>query len=229
VAVEGEVSDMELAAVLLARALAWVEPADLNSKGSLFYPDLAKAIVARYNFQGFPQKVEDFDEAKGVTFTAGHFGGVTISQFVIYTYGLLFDTQTSTDESKRLLEDALIWATKEFGLTYKPSTIRRWQYASHVTFYSKFSLTSVSPAFQRLADSVSKNVALTTGENLKYELTNSAVDYDQLSRKHPLGPFSIQRRDNTPFSENKYFSNAPLPTDIHIKILEQFESDLSSR
>jgi len=75
----------------------------------------------------------------------------------------------------------------------------------------------------------SKGVADTMGENLKYDLSILSIDYDQLTRKHPLGRFSIQRRDNTPFSENKYFSDAPLPTDVHLRLLEQFERDLSGK
>jgi len=37
------------------------------------------------------------------------------------------------------------------------------------------------------------------------------MDYEQLTRKHALGPFTIQRRENTRFSENKYFSAASRP------------------
>lgn len=220
---------MEVAAVLLARVAAWVEPIDLNPKAVVFYPDLVKAIVARYDFQQFPQKIEDFDESKGVTFTEGRLGKSVIERLTFYTYGIVLDTRASTHESKRLLEEGLQWGSKELGLVYKPSMIRRWEYSSQLTFYSNVQFTGIHLALQRLADSVSKSVAEVTGENLKYELTNLVVDYDQLKRKHPLGRFSIQRRENTPFSENKYFSDAPLPTDVHIKLLEQFEADLSSK
>lgn len=217
---------MELLSVLLARAMAWVEPTELNPRASAFYPDLVKAIVARYNFQKFPQTLEEFDESKGVTFIEGKFGNSVIEQLVIYTYGIVLDTRSSTQESRRILEEAMQWGSKELGLVYKPSMIRRWQYTSNVTFRSDIPLTSVQLAFQRLADGVTKGVAETMNENLKYELVTFTIDYDQLTRKHPLGRFSIQRRDNTPFSENKYFSDAPLPTDLHIKLLEQFERDV---
>jgi hypothetical protein len=218
---------MELAAIHLARAMAFMEPIDLNPRGKVFYPDLVKALVARYNFQKFPQKPEEFDETKGVIFSTGKFGETVIEQLVIYTYGILVDTRISTQESKRLLEEAIQWASKEIGLTYKP--VQRWQYASQITFHSKVDLTSVHPAMQRLADSVTKNVTEIIKENLKYELTVLSVDFDQLERKHPVGRFSIQRRDNIPFSENKYFSDAPLPTDVHMKLLEQFEAGLPGR
>jgi hypothetical protein len=220
---------MEGETILLARALAWVEPTELNPTGKVFYPDLVKALVSRYGFQKFPQALEDFDEGKGVTFGAGKLGKNTIEQVVIYTYGIVLDTRESTHESKRLLEEALDWGVKELGLTYNPSMIKRWQYTSQVIFRSKVDLTAASPATARLAQAVTEIVGQLTGESLKYEQTVLVVDYDQLSRKHPLGRFSIQRRDNTPFSENKYFSDAPLPTDVHLKLLQQFEADLSRK
>jgi len=219
---------MELLSVLLARALAWVEPVEMNPRAGVFYPDLAQAIVARYNFQKFPQTLEDFDEAKGVTFTAGRIDNSVIEQVILYTYGIVLDTRSSTQESRRLLEEAMQWGSKELGLVYKPSMIKRWQYASQVTFRSDVPLIGLDSAFQRLAGSLTKAVTENMGESLDYQPTFLTLDHDLLLRKHPLGRFSIQRRDNTPFSENKYFSDAPLPTDIHIALLEQFEADVRS-
>jgi hypothetical protein len=208
--------------------MAWVESNDLNPNGKVFYPDLVRALVARYNFRKYPEKVEDFDETKGVTFAGGKFGDKVIEQVVVYAYGIVLDTRLSTVESKTLLEDALEWACKEIGLIYTPSMIRKWQYSSQITFRSKASLMGSNVAYRNLADGISKAVAGTVGESLRYEVTNFNLDYDQLTRKHPLGNFSIQRRNNTPFSENKYYSDAPLPTETHIKLLEQFELDLTT-
>ena len=220
---------MDLASILLARALAWVEPSDLNPGGAVFYPDLAKALVARYGFQKFPEKLEDFDESKGVTFGVGRLGDTVIDQLVIYTYGIMLDTRISTQESKRLLEEAFEWGHKEHGLAYKPGMVKRWQYASQVTFRSTAPMTGANSAVGKLAAAVAKSVVDVMGEHLTYDLTFLTIDYDQLTRKHPLGRFSIQRRDNTPFSENKYFSDAPLPTDVHLRLLERFEKDLDGK
>ena len=220
---------MELASIVLARAMAWVEPIDFNPRGALFYPDLTRALVSRYKFQKFPEKLEDFDESKGVIFGAGRLGDIVIEQLVLYAYGIMLDTRISTQESKRLLVEAFEWGRNELGFAYRPDMVKRWQYASQVTFRSTAPMTGASSAVGKLAAGVAKGVADVMGENLKYDLSILSVDYDQLTRKHPLGRFSIQRRDNTPFSENKYFSDAPLPTDIHIRLLEQFEKDLSGR
>lgn len=219
---------MELASVVLARAMAWVEPLDLNPRGAAFYPDLTKALVSRYQFQKFPQKLEEFDESKGVIFGVGRLGDAVIQQLVIYTYGVLLDTRMSTQESRRLLEEIFDWGRKELGLKYRPDMVKRWQYASQVTFRSTAPMTDAHSAVGKLVAGVAKGVADSTGENLNYDLAILGVDYDQLTRKHPLGRFSIQRRDNTPYSENKYFSDGPLPTDVHVRLLEQFERDLSA-
>lgn len=218
---------MEVAAVHLARAVAMIEPIDLNPGGKAYYPDIASALVRRYNFQKFPQRPEEFDETKGITFAAGKFDRCVIEQVTIYPYGILLDTRVSTNESKRLLEDALQWGQKELGLAKRQVT--RWQYVSQLTFYSKVPITDAGMALQTLSDGVAKGVSQVTGESLHYEVTAIFVDYDQLTRKHPMGRFSIQRRENTPFSENKYFSDAPLATDLHIELLEKFEANLARK
>jgi hypothetical protein len=58
---------MQLAAVLLARVALFVESVDLNPRGEAFYPAVIRGLVDHYHFQSFPQKLEDYDEQKGVT------------------------------------------------------------------------------------------------------------------------------------------------------------------
>src|SRR5438046_4199776 len=107
---------MELAAVLSAVAMGWVETNDLNPRGKVYYPDLVKALVARYNFQKYPEKPEDFDETKGVTFASGRLGDTVIESVNVYTYGIALQTRVSTQESKRLLEEDLQWGCTEVRL-----------------------------------------------------------------------------------------------------------------
>jgi hypothetical protein len=211
---------MELVAVLKAKAGALIEPVELNPFGKVFPPDLAKALVARYNFQTIPQL--GADNSKGLTFGMGHFGNILIEELTLYQFGIMLGTRTSTSESKRLLEDAISWAAKDVGLVLKP--VRRWQYESQLIFESKVPLTKLHPAAQVVADVMGKHALEVVGTELKYEMTAVMWEFDQLERKYSLGRFSIQRRDNTPFSENKYFSDAPLPTDVHLKTLQQFEA-----
>jgi hypothetical protein len=212
---------MELAAILLAKTLAFVESADMNPHGSVFFPDLVKALVARYNFQTIPKTREETEKGKGTTFALGRFGNTVIEELTFFPFGITLSTRVSTTESRRLLDDAFLWGQKEFGLIVKNA---RWQYESQVTFHSKVPLTSMNPAAQIIAEVLARNAKAVTGDELKYELTAVQWEFDQLKRKYSLGRFSIQRRDNTPFSDNKYFSDAPLETEVHLKALEEFEA-----
>ncbi|MGD0793753.1 MAG: hypothetical protein ABR920_18470 [Terriglobales bacterium] len=220
---------MQLASVLLARAVAWVESHDLNPRGKVYYPAITEALVKRYGFAKFPQKPEDYDESKGVAFVYGKDGDSVIEQVLIYTNGVVLETRSSTEDSKRLLERALEWAASEIGLAYTPGMIRRWQYYSQLVFTSPLNLTAAAPAFSNLSESINKTLKTLMGEDLRYEATAVHFNFDLLTRKNPIGSFSIQRRENMPFSDNKYFSEAPLPTGVHIELLEQFEKDLSLR
>jgi len=79
-----------------------------------------------------------------VAFGFGRLGDTVIEQLVIYTYGIGLDTRISTQESRRLLEEAFEWGRKELGLVYRPDMVKRWQYASNVTFRSTVQMTGAS-------------------------------------------------------------------------------------
>jgi hypothetical protein len=218
---------MQLAAVPLARVLAYVETAELNPGGSVFFPELIQKVVERFEFQKYPQTFEETDEDKGVTFIEGRWNGLNVDKFTIFRGALIVDTSTSTADSERILDEALTWATAECGISYKSGMIRRKQYVSDLTFYSDVKLLAVHPALLKLQKAVTDHEEKYLGQRMEYDLTHFGLDFDHSLNPLVTAPFSIQRRGNALFSENKYFSEAALPTDVHIKLLEQFESDLS--
>jgi hypothetical protein len=218
---------MRLAAVPLARVLAHIEVADLNPQGSVFFPELIQKIVERFEFQKFPLRFEDTDENKGVEFLEGRWNGVNVNKLTIFTGALIVDTSASTAHSEAILEEALAWAATNCGINYKPGMIKRKQYVSDITFYSEVRLLAAHIALLNLRKSVTDYAEKYFGQRLEYELTHLGLDFDHTLNPLVAAPFSIQRRGNALFSENKYFSEAALPTDVHIKLLEQFEADLS--
>ncbi|MFY9560750.1 MAG: hypothetical protein WAQ52_10995 [Terriglobales bacterium] len=217
---------MRLAAIVLARVLGYVETAELNPGGSAFFPELIQKIVERFEFQKYPQTFEETNEDKGVEFIEGRWNGVTVDKFTIFRGALIVDTSASTADSERILDEALTWATTECGINYKPGMIRRKQYVSDLTFYSDIGLLAAHPALLKLQKAVTDYEEKYLGQRLEYDLTHFGLDFDHTRNPLIAAPFSIQRRGNALFSENKYFSEAALPTDVHIKLLEQFEADL---
>ena len=218
---------MQLSAVVLARVLLFIESFDLNTRGKAYYPDIVRGIVEKCGFLKFPQKLEDFDEAKGVEFLEGKWEDATIEMLKIYRNGLLLDTRVSTAESERILTDALTWAVSAFGLVYSPKMITRRGYLSNLTFYSDVPILGKdnSPV-AKLVQRVSETFSQSTGDKTLWGTTILTLNSEQLPRKPLHAPFTIQQRAETTFAENKYFSEAPLPTEVHISLLEKFEEDV---
>lgn len=218
---------MDLAAIALARFVAFFELIDLDPRGRLHYPDFYPSVVQHFNFQQFPRKTEEFDLQKGIELADGKWEKGLISRVVIYGGGIVVETRSSTDDSEKLLDEFLMWAKEKFGLQYYPGMIKRKAYVSSLTFYSDAPLLSpLSSPFSKLAERVTGALGDVLGEKISYEPASLLIHNDQTTRKLSPAAFSIQRRLDIPFTDKKYYSDAPLPTDTHLKILEEFEADI---
>jgi len=217
---------VQLSAIILARVLGYIETFDLSPRGKVFLPEIVPQIVERYKFQTFPQTAEQLDESKGIEFHEGKSGDKVIHKFVIWNTLLVVETRSNTTDSKQILEEMLLWGAEKLGLNYRPGMIERFAYVSDLSFYSEVPLLSISPELTRLAQKTSRAISDIWQESIKYEPMHLVVGHDPLSRKYGIAPFSISRRAEARFSENKYFSEAPLPTDMHLAMLEEFEAEL---
>lgn len=184
-------------------------------------------IVQRYSFQKFPKALEEFDESKGVEFYEGKISGRVIQKLTIFSTLIAVETRSNTLDSRRILEDALTWGAEKFGLKYSPGMIKRFAYVSNLSFYSDAPILGANSALANLAERTSGAVSEIWQEPIQYQPMSVAIGHDPLARKYGIAPFSITRRAESRFSDNKYFSEAPLPTDVHIKFLEQFEVEIS--
>lgn len=217
---------MQLSAVLLARVLGFVESVDLNPRGKFFLPDAVPQIVERYKFQQFPRTIEQFDESKGIEFLGGRLGEITIDKFVIWNNLIVVETRSDTKDSKYVLEEMLAWGAEKFKLNYESGKIKRFGYISDVSFFTEVPILSVSPALVHLAERASKSLSEIWQEPVQYHPLNLVVGHDPTSRKYPIAPFSITRRAEARFDENKYYSEAPLPTELHLEFLKNFEVEV---
>lgn len=216
---------MKLSAVTLARTLAFIEIYDLNAKGKLFFPDVVQGIADRYKFQRLPKREEY--EKDGIIFEEGKIGNKAIKKLTIFDTLIVLETRSNTSDSKQLIEDMLQWGAAKFDFTYNPGSIKRFAYVSDLTFYSDVPI--LDAACQPLIELAAKTGAAVTEiwqEPVQYYPANLAVGHDPMARKNGIAPFSITHRAEARFSENKYFSEAPLPTDMHIAFLEEFEAGI---
>lgn len=217
---------MKITAVVVARVLGYLETADLNKSGRVWLPHVINGLVNRFGFQKWPQKLEEMDETKGVEFLGGMWDGTPVQKLTIFNNGFVLETQVSTAESERILDATLEWATEQFGLSYSPGDMKRKRYVSDVTFTSDVPLLDAYVPARNLSAAVSEHVSRILDKPIPYYGIRMDIDIERNPLSMPIAPFSIQRRADTPMPDNKYFAEAPLPTDVHIKLLEQFEKDV---
>lgn len=219
---------MRLISVAQARSLWLFSTNDLNPKGRNLTKELLPGLIARYNFLTFPKKPEELNMQTGIKFEDGSFGvspdaKITV-HFNAYTVGLLAITRSSTEETDIFLEDLLGWLADDFNLVpYRKLNIRR-MYTSEVYVESKEPLTGLNPRLSDFAQKISQS----TGE-----YTNKAFQFSGISfTGDPSAPgqkqnFILERDIAAPFSENRYFSSAPLHTSEHLSLLDELETILA--
>jgi hypothetical protein len=220
---------MQLNSVLLARAFLFLESNDLNPRGTAFFPDVIRALTERYRFQKVPGKIEELDETKGVEFVLGYSGNTTIDKAVLYAKGMSLDTRATTQESEAILEEILTWASERFGLHYRREMVLRRGYVSNLAFYSGLPLLSTNAVLNDFAKRVGEIVSGNLKLDCIYEPSTVMIGMDPESQRIPASPFSIERRIGTAFSEGKYFSAAPVHTDVHIKLVEEYERSVAAQ
>lgn len=218
---------MESITILQARTIAFFQSEELNPRGKVSAKEFLKAFGGQYEFSVLPQVfTEGFDPQKGIEFRCGKLGSVNIDKVLVFPRAVAVDTRSSTDDSDYVLEEALRWAQKFVGLS-SPIQVPRKSYWSQLSFQSTLTLPRIHPVFESLATKITDSVSRNNKQPLRYELVSVTMHFDQLTAKFAPSNFSIERLADTPFSDNWYFSNAPLQTNEHISFLQEFESALT--
>jgi hypothetical protein len=85
------------------------------------------------------------------------------------------------------------------------------------------SLEVINPKLKQISQYLSNTVE---EGNRIFQFGGVSFWPDPVGKVDP-NPFTFERAINVPFSENRYYSAAPLPTDKHLELLDVLESILS--
>ncbi|GEC14647.1 hypothetical protein [Nitrobacter winogradskyi] len=196
-------------------------------------PTFLPMLVARYNFAQVPNvavTLEEFKQ-KGFRFGAGHFKSDThsgaINEFWVYTDGFVAAAQT-TDIGQHFLTDLMTWLQTEWS--FRELTSMRELFLSNVVVDFDRPLDRLLAAY----DAISQVVSLKAGELFrtpdKMGFARLDFEFDRTSEtlKLPAPRFTLERRANVPFGQERYFTSAPLSTRDHLQVLEAIEKLISS-
>jgi hypothetical protein len=221
-----EENKMQLLAVRTARVLAFFNAEELNPAGRAIAHDYLKGFIERYGFLKYPQKIEDMDEDKGIHFETGKWNNIGIERVALFSWGVVVDTNASTDTSEAILKDILDWGAEKFGTSNRPDLITRKAYLSELIFTSDISLNAINPKIQALSSKITDSISKHFHQQLDYEIGGIALHFDTRHSKQLFAAFKVERLENTPYPDNKYYSGAQLPTKEHIALLNEFEAAL---
>ncbi len=219
---------MKLSSVQLARSIWLFIASDLNP-GGLDIFSILEEVVKRYEFRSYPKSIDEINTQVGVKFQAGIFMGRQNESIgvdlTIYNDGFLADTRSSTIDSDRFLDDLLVWLSKEYNFIPYKEVQRGKVYISELYFSMGKCLYALNPKLKKFAGLLSSKII---GYNdIDLEVGGISLWRDPGKIGQP-GAFRIERQEGLPFKENRYYSVAPLQTEVHIEVLEEFEKILTS-
>lgn len=216
---------MELLSVIRARSIWLFDFGDLNRSGKRITAELLAWLKDYYNFSKAPASAQDFDETKALAFLDGSFqfdsAGAIGVDLRIYNDGFVADTRTSTRASDSFLDDLLRGAASQFKLEYKPAKIRKRLYLSDVSLKCDKSLEDACPKLSAFADRVSTALGRPTKFSSVAWWTDPEIQTASVQ-------FRFERKHGAAFSDQRYYSVAPLPTDDHLQLLQELENILSA-
>ncbi|MEW6660152.1 MAG: hypothetical protein AB1424_15970 [Thermodesulfobacteriota bacterium] len=222
---------MKLLTVKQARSIWLTYLIDLNPRG-LDLLALIPIIRDKYRFLELSPTIDKINkETKEVKFGLGNLQknklsiGVDLS---IYNDGLIADTRSSTNDSDAFLDEFLNWVSTEFGFMPYQEVLRTKLYISELVVQTEKSLNTLNPKLVKFAKHLNSLILGHEHQPIAFQTTGILFWTDPTAGNNPPGPFRFERLIDTPFRENRYYSAAPLQTEVHYGMLEELENILSS-
>ena len=217
---------MKLLSINLARSIWLGQILDFNPKGIKLDNVLSLFLLETYRFKNYPPLTEIWDLSKGIVFGEGEFkidGEHPINvNLTLYNDGIIADTRSSTYDSDAFLDDAFNRFAEVFKSPTLQSIVSENLYLSQVYISTDKTIETLNPKLKRISKFLMQNV----GGAINYQTGGVSFWADQTSTRKP-GPFTFERTVNVPFSDNRYYSAAPLQTDKHLELLDELERILS--
>jgi hypothetical protein len=207
---------MEVLKVQLARTVWLFDAQELNPKGISLYPAIYNALGQRYQFAVLP-KPEQIHTGESLYFKHGKFvyDMTTVEvDFDLHADGVVAGCRHSTEAAHEFLLDFTGWLGEQLGVVYPPHLTKKRIYRSELIVQMDAKLGAVLQKledFSSLLSGISNKVVQPTG-----------LLFGEDSGTAPI--FTIDRRVNTPWEDNRYFSASSLATARHIEALQKFES-----
>lgn len=228
---------MRVKSNLQGRAVVLINLDELLPQQGLHAPDAIPLITMRYGFIQAPSLSDSIQKFRedGFKFEAGKLAPagqeLAIQDFTIWPDGVVVNAYT-TQGAETFIDDFLTWGKEMFGFRATPAALTKRIYLSQLVIEFDYSIASKLLTLHPIFNAFNEVLQKTYGEELPpTEITTMRFDYDHAVAPlafRVLSHFVLERRENHRFAEdNVFFSQAPLRTEDHANLLEDFERLLS--
>jgi hypothetical protein len=189
---------------------------------------IVSLIAARYNFSIIPKITTREDVAKnGLQFGMGSFEDdgqrFVVTDFIVYNDGIVAVSE-KTDWAEKFLENIFQWVIAEFGFRVPSSRIRKL-YSSTVVVDFETKLSQLFVSYEKIAELISSRAVMIMPDRkpMHFSRMDFEVDKAALEGQAALPKFILERRGGVKFSQERFFSVAPMHTTDHIEVLTEIE------
>jgi hypothetical protein len=191
-----------------------------------FFPAIAKEIQNRYEFVDAPRTAEDHTlGSNGVRFAMGHMGSTMIHSFRVYRDGIIAEGVTSTDNLDAFIEDVIAHIGAKFRLEITPGIVP----TAYTTKLEVAPKGTLADCFDKLGGVISALNSATQSLGFKgteYQVSGFELATEKVEGRPSAPRFLFERRAGLPLAANIFFSEAPLSSKAHIKLLQKLDSIL---
>ena len=214
---------------VVSASSTWLfEVADLNPKGKSLFPEVLEWLKDTYNFKVTPETAEAIEGKEGLQFKKGEYQAreeVFVDvELTIFNDGIVAKSSSSTEDTDKFLDNVISSLTAEFSLTFDSSMIRRKLYLSELNIKLEQPLPNLNAKLTAFSSTLTK----ASGSANPFELGGISFWSDVTHAVYKTPPFTIERRMNAPFNENRFYTKAPVSTEQHIAMLKELEQILKS-
>lgn len=215
---------MKLIQCLASQAIRLIDASAKRTGGGLPAPKLARALEEKYGFFQGPRVIEDYDLTKGVVFLHCEYQGKVIDKLSLFNDGIVCDAKASTEFSDAFIDDVLETLRTVAGLDTEAGKTLIQIYMSRIEVQADLDLGKSFSLFSKFGRDVAASIRSYGQKVNDYVPTGLSFHFDWPNPKEARPPaLTFERREGVAYSENVYFSSAPLRTDDHLNHLIELE------
>ena len=192
--------------------------------GQLYMPDMLDKIQQRYDFVESPNTLSDWNPQNGIKFKHGKFEDTAIAEFSLYRDGVIANASAPVEVIERFVDDAIKWTEQALQAKEISSLPSVKLFDSQVVVQCAIDFGSTLKKIEVLGNNISSLLARYGTPTKPYTISGIQLHNDVPDAgMYQCSKFTFERSIQTPFSQNLYFSIAPLRSKDHLDLLRLLE------